>query len=317
MGARLQAMQSPLVLIVGYLGAGKTTFLQRVVPALGARGVRPRVVLNDYQDARVDAARLAALDALVTPISGDCICCGSRQELLDALVSLDQVPGSVVLIEANGTSDAAELHDVLALDPRLMAFSRPIQVTVVDARRWQKRWFDKRLEREQAETASHLWLNWCEGVAFSRIQTVAFEVASVNPGAQQTSPADFADYLAGLVRSLADQAARTFTPRPTAHRHDHDGRHHFASLGVEFPAIVRRERLNAMVLEFANEIRRAKGVIAFTTAPERQVAWSYVAGDDAIRTEDLPEAGFATVAVFIGATLPEERLLESIRELGV
>ena len=30
---------TPLIVIVGFLGAGKTTFLQKLVPALGAEGL--------------------------------------------------------------------------------------------------------------------------------------------------------------------------------------------------------------------------------------------------------------------------------------
>ncbi|MBL8980982.1 MAG: hypothetical protein JNL26_02300, partial [Gemmatimonadetes bacterium] len=222
-------MAVPLLLIVGYLGAGKTTLLQRLIPALGAEGVRPHVILNDYQDARVDAARLAALDALVTPISGDCICCGSREELLESLVALDVDERSAVLIEANGTSDAAELHDILTLDPRLTRMSRPIQVTVVDARRWQKRFMDKRLEREQAVTASHLWINWSEGLGARRIDEVVNSLATINARAQRTSLEALTAELATLVRSGAPD--RVITPganRPAHHHEPH--RHHFASV---------------------------------------------------------------------------------------
>ncbi len=129
-------MQVPLVIIVGFLGAGKTTLLQRIIPILGKAGIRPRVILNDYEDATVDAARLSTLDALVAPISGDCICCGSRDELFTTLVNMDVGPRSLVLIEANGTSDATELHDMLVLDQRLTSFTLPIQLTVVDVKRW-------------------------------------------------------------------------------------------------------------------------------------------------------------------------------------
>lgn len=308
-------MQTPLVLIVGYLGAGKTTFLQRLIPALDARGVRPRVILNDYQDARVDAARLAALNAVVTPISGDCICCGSRQELLDALVALDKTSGSAVLIEANGTSDAAELHDILALDPGLLGFSRPIQVTVVDGRRWQNRWFDKRLEREQAETASHIWLNWLESVSIGRARAVRRDITARVGGAVETTPDTFADELKDVVEELSQEPARTLGVAPRRRSGHTHSRHHFASLGVELPAVVSRAALKALVLEFAPHIRRAKGVVAFSDAPSIQVAWSYIGGDDMIREEPLPETGFATVAVFIGAALAEEELLARIRAL--
>jgi G3E family GTPase len=304
----------PLLLIVGYLGAGKTTLLQRLIPRLGAEGVRPRVILNDYQDARVDAARLAALDALVTPISGDCICCGSREELLESLAGLVIDADTAVLIEANGTSDAAELHDVLALDPRLSALSRPIQVTVIDARRWQKRWFDKTLEREQVTTASHVWMNWSDDLAPRRLADVEVSLADANPLAHRTTPEALTMELTSLVRHpTPTRIVRAGEPRPS-HRHDLH-RHHFASVGVELPAVVERATLTARVLAMGPGLRRAKGVIGLADTPGAQWAWSYVAGDDALRFEALPVAGFATVAVFIGVNLDEEALVQLVETL--
>lgn len=310
-------MPAPLLLIVGYLGAGKTTLLQRLIPTLGAAGARPHVILNDYQDARVDAARLAALDAQVTPISGDCICCGSREELLTSLASLSLTSHSVVLIEANGTSDATELHDILALDPRLDALTRPMQVTVVDARRWQRRWFDKRLEREQAVTASHLWVNWSEALDPARRTEVEASLRRVNAPARHVTPESLAAELVELVRSPADAPPRRLGRAEGTRTHAHDARrHHFASVGLELPAVVERAALEALIRELAPGVRRAKGVVAFSDAPGRQWAWSYVDGDDALRVEALPDGGFATVAVFIGVDLGDDDVAERVRALA-
>ena len=55
----------PLVLLVGFLGAGKTRFLSDLIPAMHTRGLRPRIILNDFANASIDASRLAVLDALV------------------------------------------------------------------------------------------------------------------------------------------------------------------------------------------------------------------------------------------------------------
>ena len=53
----------PLVLMAGFLGAGKTRFLTTLIPQLLERGVRVRIVLNDFENAKIDAARLGVLQA--------------------------------------------------------------------------------------------------------------------------------------------------------------------------------------------------------------------------------------------------------------
>ena len=54
---------APLILLTGFLGAGKTTFLQNLVTELLRRNFVPRVVLNDYENADVDAIAVRRLTA--------------------------------------------------------------------------------------------------------------------------------------------------------------------------------------------------------------------------------------------------------------
>jgi G3E family GTPase len=44
-------------LIVGFLGARKITFLQKLVPACGDQGLSPSLLINDYQNALVFTGR--------------------------------------------------------------------------------------------------------------------------------------------------------------------------------------------------------------------------------------------------------------------
>src|SRR5688500_6011164 len=96
---------SPLLLVAGFLGAGKTTFLRQLLLALITRGLRPRVVHNDFQNARVDAVTLTDLVPELVAIDGDCVCCETFSELLQTLAGLSPRPGEVVVVETNGTTD--------------------------------------------------------------------------------------------------------------------------------------------------------------------------------------------------------------------
>ena len=48
----------PLLIISGFLGAGKTTLLRRILAELDARELRSDVILNDFENATIDAATL-------------------------------------------------------------------------------------------------------------------------------------------------------------------------------------------------------------------------------------------------------------------
>lgn len=108
---------TPLVLIVGFLGSGKTTLLRELLPLVEARGWEPFVIINDYANARVDAASLQSPGRSVTPINGNCICCDSVIELIHVLLEIPETENRVVFIEANGTSDPAALIEHLLVNP--------------------------------------------------------------------------------------------------------------------------------------------------------------------------------------------------------
>ena len=48
----------PIVIVSGYLGAGKTTFLREIIPLLVGSPHPPYVILNDFSNAEVDSALL-------------------------------------------------------------------------------------------------------------------------------------------------------------------------------------------------------------------------------------------------------------------
>ena len=145
----------PLLVVTGFLGAGKTTFLRGLVPALAARGLRARVILNDFKDARIDAATLADLVPDLVALSGSCVCCESLDDLLKALAEMSIAPGDVVLVEANGGTESGELLALLA-GAGHHHLTAPLQLAVVDAQRFGRRGWQDQMEEEQLATATQL-----------------------------------------------------------------------------------------------------------------------------------------------------------------
>ena len=72
-----------IITIVGFLGAGKTTVLKYLLEHYSNEGWRPFVILNDYENATMDAQQLTNKIGLnsIKPLSGSCICCSGIMEL--------------------------------------------------------------------------------------------------------------------------------------------------------------------------------------------------------------------------------------------
>lgn len=310
---------TPLVVISGYLGAGKTSFLRRLLPALVERRIAPLVIVNDYMNAHVDELQLREFAHSIAPISGTCVCCGSRDELMDTLATMAVPDRSAVLLEANGTADTLELLEFLAADKRAARFTLPVQLNVVDARRWQQRHWNNGIEALQARTATFLSLTRRDEVADDRWDAVVASLRAMNARAVLTDDARFLEALAALVQSAAGRGRRRFVPverSAAAHRPGHD-EHHFAALEIALPARVREPALREFLAGLPPEVVRAKGVAVFEGAPDESVVFQKVEGRGEASFMKLGTAHDVTpLILLVGPRLPDAELREGVARLA-
>lgn len=106
--SKKQVKQLRTTVISGFLGAGKTTLVQRILN--NAMGRRIAVIVNDAHEASHDAGLLGGArlrnHAGVTELSGGCVCCSLREELAQN-VERAHASGEFdyLLIEATGISE--------------------------------------------------------------------------------------------------------------------------------------------------------------------------------------------------------------------
>jgi G3E family GTPase len=274
----------PLVLIGGFLGAGKTTFLRALLTHLGETDARPHLVINDYGQAEIDAAMLAQLTASVSAINGSCVCCESQAEFLDLLARAPLDDRSVLLVETNGTTDPYEIIEALGLDPRARRYTAPLHVSIIDTQRWQKRWWHNELERQQARSSSGHFLSKTDLVPADRVRTVAEDLLQLNPHARAVTPAAIAAEVSALLG--APTASAPAHPSSPAHEHPahdhshaHAHRHHahsFVSLQLPLPGTISREKMAAWLRGLPRQVIRAKGFVRLEENPARLLSFQKI-----------------------------------------
>jgi len=316
---------TPLLLLVGFLGAGKTTYLRNLLPQLRAQGLDPHVIINDYQNARVDAEQLRELAESIVPISGSCVCCGSRDELLGALEAFEHVPGRVLVIETNGTTDAEELVELLSLEPALERFTQPIQLSVIDGQRWQKRFWHNVLELEQARTANFLFISRLAEIDAKRLAAVRHSLETHGISAPCVEPEELALEIHSASAAVRTLAGRSFAAHDAecgcCHDHDHDhheesehdhkehghAAHHFASMQIDLPETVSRAALTSFLAALPPEVIRVKGLARLVESPDEYHVFQKVESGPA---QWLPIGGTTRLshplAVLIGPAIDPE-----------
>ena len=91
----------PITIVAGYLGAGKTTFINKVL----AETKSPLgVLVNDFGDLAIDHDLIQNDDGLTYSLNNGCVCCKLNDDTGAALESIKNKDISGVLLEASGVA---------------------------------------------------------------------------------------------------------------------------------------------------------------------------------------------------------------------
>ena len=123
----------PVVVVGGFLGAGKTTLVNHLIRSLPRR---LGIIVNEFGAVGVDGALVERLQDDVTELTAGCLCCTGRDDLVRALVEIGLRPQrpDAVIVELSGVADPTPVLATL-LDRAVRAAYRVVTlVAVVDAR---------------------------------------------------------------------------------------------------------------------------------------------------------------------------------------
>ena len=99
----------PLTVIAGYLGAGKTTLINRMLAA----AEQPfAVIVNDLGALAVDHALIAGQQGSTLTLTNGCACCQISADLAAQLATLRQADFSALVFEASGVAKASRLATI-------------------------------------------------------------------------------------------------------------------------------------------------------------------------------------------------------------
>ncbi|MGA7328948.1 MAG: GTP-binding protein [Rhodomicrobium sp.] len=179
-----------LVIVTGFLGAGKTTILSRLLGCEG--GSETGVVINEA-GIGVDDLLLEAGESSVTVLQNGCLCCLSKGSLTPALSQLTKererqgVPQfRRIAVETSGLADPAPILEEIASSPfcnRVVSFTG--LVTVIDARAFDKSYADHPQAARQVAFADRLLITKTDLVTDVEREALQAKLAALNAEAPQ------------------------------------------------------------------------------------------------------------------------------------
>jgi G3E family GTPase len=292
-------MPVPVLLVTGFLGAGKTTVVNRLLA--NAEGRRIAAIVNDFGAINIDAELIAGASDGVVSLANGCICCSLGGDLLRTLSTLlrrDPRPEYIV-IETSGVADPADVVRNL-LDPVILC-EAPLETVlcVMDAATPPAA-FDDALMRSQLRVA--------DIVALSKLDLADEEAGQRMREAIRAlrSPAVVVDARHGeipaalLFPAVADRAPAPREPGPKRPAEER-----FETLSWTSDQPLSLPRLQQAIGKLAPKLARAKGLFETIEQPGRLMVFQFAGGRATLAPGDAPTEG-----------VPRARIV-FIAELGV
>ena len=311
----------------GFLGAGKTTLIRKLIAEAYA-GEKLVLIENEFGEIAIDGGFLKDAGVEITEMNSGCICCTLVGDFTKALKKvMDDFAPDRILIEPSGVG---KLSDVARAVERVEGAVIGSRVTVVDAgkAKMYMRNFGE-FFNDQVENADLIVLSRTDIVPAEKVVAASDLLRTLNPNARLISTPLLQLDGAQVREAMEHDALHEEMERlrhEHAHRHDHDDdddddehehhhhHHHadeiFTSWGRETARRYSEDEIRAILAQLGDESRfgmilRAKGIVDATDG--EWIYFDYVPGEIDVRRGSPAVTGRFCV---IGSKMNEDALKE-------
>jgi len=308
--------RKPVHIITGFLGAGKTTFLNHFIKEQLPE--RVFVIENECGETNVDGALVIDGVEEVVELSAGCLCCSLADGLLDILEEAarrrDQYDRLV--IETTGIADPSSILQVFLEDPRVERVFDLKQVICLADAGLVEEWLSEAEEAlRQVAVADVILLNKVDTVPEKELPQTIELINGINPHAKIFTGQNGSfpvDKVLEVGTTQPDTVEKAKVPHHHHHEHKHgeNNSHKITTFTITFPNPLDLDHLqldlNRIVHLYRHQVYRVKGFIAIPNYPNRVILQSarstFVATDGTPWETDEREGKL----VFIGRDLKKE-----------
>lgn len=345
----------PVTLVTGFLGSGKTSFINRALRAPELK--RTVVVVNEFGEVGLDHQLYASSNDAVIVLENGCLCCTVRSDLVTTLNELyhSRMAGRIpefdnVVIETSGLAEPGPVLQAFLSEPTLDGLYRVASVvTLVDAVNWASTCGEHDEAVRQVAFADKIRISKLDlvtGDAAAAEATLRQSLEKLSPTATIAPVEPTTAEIAALLTSPGfDAADPSANPLPwlalaaheahCEHDHDHDHEHgdhdhspfsHLQDKGVESFVLVRTEPLVRAELQFLLDgisqnlgpgLLRVKGLVNIAEEPGKPAVIQ--GAQHLLHTmtwlDKWPDADDRTRVVFITQGIVRAKLKEVIELL--
>ncbi|MCT4795189.1 CobW family GTP-binding protein [Exiguobacterium alkaliphilum] len=169
----------PVQLVTGFLGAGKTTYMNRL---LAATNERILLIVNELGSINLDEQLIVQMDQEQIELSNGCICCSIQNDLSKTFYQLAAKDKTFdrIVIETTGVADPAPIIQTIYYDDYLRThFKLTAILTIVDASQMDRDLFIEGIH--QIAYADVILLNKTDLVDEAVLRRAHERIRTINP----------------------------------------------------------------------------------------------------------------------------------------
>ena len=311
----------PVTVLTGFLGAGKTTLVNRILTE--NHGKRIAVVENEYNELSIDRDLVVSEAEEIIEMNNGCLCCMVRGDLIHALRKLlrRRKKFDYMLIETSGLTDPGPVAQTFVVDQYL---KRKVRldgiVTLVDAKHvWLH--IDEREElREQIAFADVVLLNKTDLATETELESLEGRVRGINALAKMHRTHKSGARMEDILEIGGFDLERILSSHPgflTAEEDECAIAEGITSVGIRLTGDLDMEKVEEWVHDLGHEwgedMFRVKGVLSFKGVPDRVVFQGVHAVFDGQSDRPWGSDPRVNKVVFIGRNLDKEELESGLR----
>jgi G3E family GTPase len=251
----------PVTVVTGFLGAGKTTLVNRWLADVPRGDVA--VIVNEIGAVGVDGELLASRARELVEITGGCICCATQEQLVRALGEVAARRPSRILVETSGAASPAGVVRAVAGGT---TFGLDGIVTIVDA---------SRIDVTASQDLAIEQLGYADIVVLSHADECdpkAMALAAEMVGARNAAALIAEAPSTATLAMLLERRGADFVPRRGSSAVSHAV---YDSISLVLDAEVDGDRFADFVEtdlgRLAGRVFRIKGILAVQGVPDRMI----------------------------------------------